>query len=94
MEIDAGSCWRDEYRRKTEMEEIKEEWTRANLKMPKLIYWNVNARNNIILEDSNNDDITFVSGCSPIIFKSVIEGKSGIQLMLDILNSEKYASIK
>lgn len=94
MEIDAGSCWRDEYRRKTEMEEIKEEWTRANLKMPKLVYWNVNARNNIILEDSNNDDVTFVSGCSPIIFKSVIEGKSGIQLMLDILNSEKYASIK
>lgn len=94
MEIDRGSYWHAEYTRKTEMERIREEWTRAGLKMPKLVYWNVNARNNIILEDANTQGVTFVSGCSPIIYEAILNGKTGIDLMLEKLNSVRYEQVK
>ena len=76
------------------METIRNQWEAVGIKMPKLVYWNINARHNNILDDVNNPDVTFVSGCSPIIFQSVIEGKSGQEIMLDKLNSNRYANIK
>ena len=94
MEIDRGSYWRDAHRRNTEMEAIRNQWAMVGVKMPKLVYWNVAARHNNILDDADNKDVTFVSGCSPVIFQSVITGKSGIQLMLDKLNSERYEQVK
>jgi len=94
MEINCGSYWTSDEERTTEMQKIRNQWENAGVKMPKLVYWNVDARNNIILDDADNPDITFVSGCSPIIFSSVITGKSGKDIMLDKLNSERYANIK
>lgn len=76
------------------MEAIRKQWEAKNVKMPKLVYWNVNARHNLILDDANNSDVTLVSGCSPVIFENVITGKSGIDLMLDKLNSDRYKNIK
>jgi len=92
MEIDGGSYWRDQYQRQTEMEEIRDEWAKAGLTMPKLVYWNVNARKNLILDEDENT--TFVSGASPVIFESVLLGKTGIELMKDKLLSERYESVK
>lgn len=94
MEIDSGSCWDDDEERTYEMQKIREKWTAAGYKMPKLVYWNVDARHNTILEDATDSDVTFVSGCSPIIFKSVLTGKSGIELMLEVLNSARYSLVK
>lgn len=94
MEIDHGSYWRDAHRRNTEMEAIRNQWAMVGVKMPKLVYWNVAARHNNILDDADNEDVSFISGCSPIIFQSVIEGKSGQEIMLDKLNSNRYANIK
>ena len=94
MEIDHGSYWRTENSRQTEMEAIRAEWAAAGLEMPKLVYWNVCARHNLILDDAANDDVTFVSGCSPVIFESVITGKSGWDLCLDKLMSERYDKVK
>lgn len=94
MEIDHGSYWRTENSRQTKMEAIRAEWAAAGLEMPKLVYWNVCARHNLILDDAANDDVTFVSGCSPVIFESVITGKSGWDLCLDKLMSERYDKVK
>lgn len=95
MEINYGSCWYSDEERTTEMQRIRNEWKAAGVKMPKLVYWNCNARSNLILDDANNDDVTFVSGCSPIIFQSVLTGKSGKQIMLDkLVNSGRYANVK
>ena len=94
MEIDRGSYWKDSYWRDTEMEVIRKQWAIAGVKMPRLVYWNVAARNNLILDDADNKDVTFVSGCSPTIFQSILQGKSSIQLMLEILNSERYEQVK
>ena len=94
MEINSGSYWRNDTQRFTEMELIRQQWERAEVKMPSLIYWNCNARHNNILDDPNNKDVTFVSGCSPAIFENVITGKNGIQLMLEKLNNGRYEQVK
>lgn len=95
MEIDKMSYWRDNSRMKTDMELLRQEWENNGLKFPKLYYWNVDARQNNILDDSENPNVTFISGCSPIIFQSVIEGKSGLQIMLDkLLYSGRYDNVK
>lgn len=76
----------------TLMERIAEKWKAAGYNMPKLIFWNVNARNDNIPMTSRNG-ITFVSGASPIIFEMIMTGKTSIDLMIDKLLSERYAPI-
>ena len=67
-------------------EEVKD-----GIKCPKLVYWNVDARNNTILD--NGPNVTFVSGMSPVIFEQVITGTTGYDLMLKKLMSERYAKV-
>ena len=73
------------------MEGVRREWAAAGLNMPKLVYWNVNARNNTILDLGPN--VSYVSGCSPVIFEQIMKGKTGYDLMLDKLLSERYEDI-
>lgn len=75
----------------TEMETLRAKWASMNYKLPKLIYWNVNARNNTILDAS--PDVSYVSGNSPVIFKSILTGKTGYDLMLETLLSNRYSQI-
>ena len=76
------------------MENIEARWNIAGYKMPKLIFWNVNAASgggNFPMQDK--DGITFVSGASPSIFTQIMTGKTGIQLMYDALLNERYNTI-
>lgn len=75
----------------TEMEKIRMDWAAAGLRLPKLVYWNVDARENTILDAGPN--VSFVSGMSPIIFQQVLSGKTGYDLMMDKLMSERYETI-
>lgn len=100
MEIDeATSSWCEpDYPRfdndniKTEMQKVREEWAAAGLKMPKLIYWNVDARQNTILDSDEN--VTFVSGCSPSILEAILSGKTGWDLCLAKINGKRYSKIR
>lgn len=99
MEIDSGtrngwygSGW-TKNAASTEMEKIRQKWARYGFKLPKLVYWNVESRNSNTFLDSG-PNVTFVSGMSPVIFKSVLTGKSGWELCLDILLSQRYENIK
>lgn len=76
----------------TEMEKIRAEWEAVGLKCPHLVYWNVDARQNTILDAGPN--VSFVSGFSPLIFKQVVSGKNGMDLCLETLSSERYNCIK
>ena len=77
---------------KTLMENMRKRWAAYGLKMPKLVYWNVNATGNAdILDDG--PDVSYVSGCSPTIFKSILSGKTGIDLMYEVLDGERYKVI-
>ena len=77
----------------TLMESIREGWKAEGLDdyFPNLVYWNVNARNNTILD--LGDNVSYVSGCSPVLFEQVVSGKKGIDLMFDKLLSERYEKI-
>ena len=78
---------------KTLMENIRDKWARAGYRMPHLIYWNVEARQNNIPEDIGVGNISYVSGMSPSIFEQIMSGKTGYDLMMEKLNSERYAVI-
>lgn len=76
----------------TVMETIERKFNAAGYRMPKLIYWNVDARQaNIPM--IGNHYVSYVSGFSPSIFKSILTGKSGWDLMLEAIDCERYACI-
>lgn len=78
----------------TLFETIKERWEHAGYKMPHLIFWNVNAASgdgNIPMRDNGN--VTYVSGASPVILEQVLTGKTGKDVMMDKLLSERYEVI-
>ena len=77
----------------TLMENIEREWNANGYQMPHLIFWNVNARQNNI-PMLGNGPISYVSGFSPSIFETIMTGKTGYDLMMDKLNSERYATVK
>lgn len=90
MEINHMSRW-NEKTAQTSMEYLRKRWKQYGYELPKLVYWNVNARNNTILDRGPN--VSFVSGCSPIIFKQVLTGKTGVELMMEVLMSDRYKYI-
>lgn len=101
MEIDSATRdywhsgnegWWTKDNAKTEMDKVRAEWAAAGLKMPSLVFWNVEARNNTILD--LGDNVSLVSGASPSIFKQVITGVKGKDLMIQTLTSERYNVIK
>ena len=75
-----------------ELDLIRRKWEEAGYKMPHIIYWNVNAAKPVILD--KNEDTTYVSGCSPTIFKNILTGKTGWELCLETLLSKRYDVIK
>lgn len=91
MQIDA--CVKDfDNNHITSMSTIRKKWKECGYEMPKLVYWNVNARQNTILDDAKSN-ITYVSGSSPVIYEMIMQGKNGIQMMYEKLNSERYSCI-
>ena len=76
----------------TVLEGKAREWARHGYQMPHLIFWNVDARQNNI-PMLGNGPISFVSGMSPSIFETIMSGKTGYDLMMEKLNSERYACI-
>lgn len=76
----------------TEMEKVRRKFAAAGLECPRLVYWDVDARNDTILDSGPN--VSFVSGFSPVLFEQVLTGKSGWDLCLDKLLSKRYEVIK
>jgi len=79
----------------TNLEVIQTKYQLAGYKMPRLIFWNVNARNAqfpIVMKDKN---VQLVSGASPAILKTLLEGKnlSAYDLMMSVVNSPRYSKI-
>lgn len=75
----------------TELEIESMVWLVYGYKMPKLIFWNVNATKNNI--PAFLEDVSFVSGFSPSIFKEILSGKTGRDLMMECLNNPRYDNI-
>ena len=79
--------------RRTLMENIKRKWEAAGYRMPNLVFWNVQARqDNIPMKVE--DGITMCSGFSPVLFEQIMKGKTGYDLMMDKLNEKRYEVIQ
>ena len=69
----------------------KEEFARFGYTMPKLVMWNVEARNDTFLSQSN--DVLLVSGQSASTFYnlcSALGGKTAWEFMCEVLNDPMY----
>jgi hypothetical protein len=76
----------------TMMEGMRKHWAAMGYEMPKLVYWNVNASKTAFLD--NDPNVTYISGFSPVVFEQLMSGKTGYELMMEVLNKEAFASIK
>lgn len=79
--------------KETLMEGIKRKWENVGYRMPNLVFWQVDARNDNIPMTVENG-ITMVSGFSPVLFEQIMQGKTAYTLMFDKLDSKRYACIK
>ena len=73
------------------VDEMKARFAAWNYTLPKLVLWNVEARNDTFL--SKSDDVILVSGQSPSVFKSLcgaLEGKTAWEFMMEVLDDPMY----
>lgn len=90
MEIDNGAYIQPE-EAETQMEAIRRVWQEHGHKMPRLIYWNADARHDTILDAGPY--VSLVSGSSQNTFKAILTGKNGYDLMLEAIMNPKYEGI-
>lgn len=93
MEFDTANSGRANERL---FETIDREYKEAGYEMPFLVFWNVNSRNDQQPMSMDQRGFQLVSGCSPSIFQSLLANKavSAYDLMLEVLNGERYAKIR
>lgn len=87
MEFD--SCVDEADNKQTLMDSMEIRWRNAGYELPRLVFWNVNARQEQFPKIDGN--VTLVSGLSPAIFTSTVKNLSPIDTMTDAL--KKYSNI-
>ena len=92
MEVNAMTteCWNKD-QLVTGMEAIRQEWERDGLKFPKLVYWNVESRQNNFLDLGPN--VSYISGASPSFFEMLLTGKTGWDLLIETICADRYQAI-
>jgi len=75
----------------TLFEATAKKWAKYGYKLPKVIFWNLNARNNNI--PAIGPGFSYVSGFNMNMLECILSGKDGYDLMMLKLNSERYAPI-
>ena len=77
------------------MDTLEAKFRAVGYECPKLILWNINARNDTFL--SNREDVVLVSGQSASTFKNLIRALNGMtayEYMVSILNGKAYEKIR
>ena len=90
MEFDQCSC----VDRATYYKHMSKMFNDAGYELPKIIFWNVDARQNTFHAEMT-DGVQFASGQSPSVFSSIISGLdlTAYDLMLEVLNNPVYDGI-
>ena len=89
MQFDSQMSNSDE----TNFETAKREFNEAGYELPHVVFWNVNSYGEDAPATKYDGNVTLISGSSQSTFQHAIAGKSPLQSMLDILNSDRYADI-
>lgn len=78
----------------TNFEHAKKLFEDHGYKLPQVVFWNVQSRNQQQPVSMNDQGVVLVSGCTPRIFSMVASGKfDPVLLMKEVLLSERYAPI-
>ena len=98
MEFDAAafgtwrSSQREEIQRKTLFEIIERKFNEAGYEMPKVTFWNLDARTPNI--PAIGDKFNYISGFSMSQMEAVMAGLSAEEMMLRVLNKYRYKDIQ
>lgn len=76
----------------TLFEATAKKWATYGYKLPNVVFWNLNARQDNI--PAIGEGFSYVSGFSMNMIECILSGKDGIDLMYEKLNSERYNIIK
>lgn len=81
---------------RTNLDVIRAKYFESGYKMPEIVFWNVNGRLGNVPASAKDSGIGLVSGFSPSILKSVLQGEiySPEQLMLDTVDTARYSCIE
>ena len=80
------------------VDELREMYEKAGYRMPQVIYWNVDSRDNHFQTRSDVPGTMLASGSSPRVFEAVMQMKdyqaTPYDAMLEVLNGERYSEVK
>ena len=79
----------------TLFEQIRERYEAYGYRMPQVIFWNLDARNNQHPVTQHETGAALVSGFSPSTFQYIMEGivLTPMQTMMKVLNAPRYAML-
>ena len=78
----------------TNFEYARELYGRYGYKLPQLVFWNVQSRNEQQPVSMNEQNVVLLSGCTSRLFSMTVSGDlDPYRYMLQVLNSERYAAI-
>lgn len=77
-------------------DEMERRFSEAGYRIPNVIFWNVDSRNDVFHADSERRGVQLYSGQSASTFASVISAidMTPIEAMEKVINSERYSPIK
>lgn len=77
----------------TNFEVAQAKFEEAGYKLPNVVFWNVNAFGSDAPATKYDKGVTMISGASQSAFQLVVAGKDPLELMNDVLGSDRYAPI-
>jgi uncharacterized protein with von Willebrand factor type A (vWA) domain len=89
MEFDSATDENDQ----TNFEAAKKMFEEAGYELPHVVFWQVDSRNDQSPATMYDSRVTLISGSSQSSFRYAVEGKTPLESMNDILNSERYSKI-
>jgi Domain of unknown function (DUF2828) len=92
MEFNSGTCG---YWDLSAQQMFEKMYAEAGYKMPKVVYWNIQSRNNNFPVHFDTNGTCLVSGFSPALLTNLLSGKdlTPISMMMDVINSARYSNV-
>lgn len=79
----------------TNFEAAKRKFNEAGYELPHVVFWNLEARHGGQAPATKHDkNVTMISGFNQSTFRYIVEGKSPLESMMEVLGSERYAQIE
>ena len=76
------------------MEEIAKEFAEYGYKLPKLVFWNANSRNNVVPIQQNDNGVILISGFSKNLVEMIVSSDiDPYKALVNVLNSDRYSII-